>query len=54
MRVELFRKIHDSKVISVEKYVYGMSITYILRYADGRSERIKYLDKSIDKDLNNQ
>ncbi len=51
MIVKKFRTIKDSKVIRVEKYIYGFSTTYILQYEDGRRERIKYMDTSIDKDL---
>jgi len=51
MIIKKFRTIKDSKVIRVEEYVYGFSVTYILHYADGRMERICYPDTSIDKDL---
>ena len=53
MIVKPFRSIHNSRVIEVQDYVYGFSTTYILKYEDGRKERIKYLDTSIDEDLNN-
>tara|TARA_Y100001973_G_scaffold37143_1_gene55942 strand:- start:226 stop:498 length:273 start_codon:yes stop_codon:yes gene_type:complete len=51
MIIKKFRTIKDSKVIRMEAYVYAFSVTYILHYADGRKERIRYPDTSIDKDI---
>jgi len=47
MIIQKMRRIYNSKLISVEEYVHGFSTTFILRYEDGRAERVKYYTDSL-------
>ena len=46
-----FRKNRTAKAISIEPYVYGFDVSYIVTFDDGTKERIQYLDKSIEKEV---
>ena len=51
MHYQKFRNNRTAKAISIEPYVYGFDVSYIVTFDDGTKERIQYLDKSIEKEV---
>jgi len=51
MFVNNFRTRHDIKVVGYEEYVYGFSTTYVLEYEDGTFERINYMSKQTEDEV---